>query len=135
VTKLTLFDFPSPGTGSARGFAIPIFTYLNEDASNENLQIKKHFESWFTNYPKKHQSEFRKRFRSVSNKQHYAVFFELLLHELLINHGYSIELHPEIEGKSRSPDFKVSQKAKQFFYLEATTSTFFPKVLVQQTPE
>jgi len=102
-------------------YAEPRFEYLNRSAREESGRIRNLLERWFKNYPtSEDKSDLRGRFRSKDNRQHLGAFFELYLHELLLELGFDIEIHPQIRSTAEKPDFKVSKKKKELFYLEAT---------------
>jgi hypothetical protein len=97
------------------------FDYYNCSARSDVGKIKQLLESWFSHLPQSAQMELRSRFRSPIDSQHRAAIFELLIHELLINLGYSVELHPQTKGNTH-PDFLAKKGNKALFYLEVTTS-------------
>jgi hypothetical protein len=59
-----------------------------------------------------------RRFRSDDDVQHRGAFFELFLHELLLRFGATLEIHPEVPGTNKRPEFRVSSEGVQF-YIEA----------------
>ena len=101
-------------------YAEPQFTYLNRSARPQAVTIRDTLERWFSRYP---EGETKKdvigRFRSGDDSQYRSAFFELLLHELLLQLNCMIELHPPIEGTANRPDFLVNPTAGSSFYLEA----------------
>lgn len=93
------------------------YEYINRSARPEVEKIRSLLEDWFSRYPEKEQTEFRKR---LSGKETFAAaFFELYVHEILLRQGFSCKVHPEIEGCDTHPEFLVSYKELNF-YVEAT---------------
>jgi hypothetical protein len=119
-----LFDtsIDRPDQGPAR-HAEPHFRYLNRSGRAEAGRVREVLESWFSRYPQPHQAELRSRFRSPDAVHHQAAFFELYLHELLLILGYTVELHPAVDGTGRRPDFYAERGATDAFYLEAAVAT------------
>ena len=96
------------------------FQYLNRYEWPAGERLRENFEAWFTRYPCEDQEELRARFRSSNSRTHEGAFFELFLHELFIQLGYKITVHPTISGVSTRPDYFVSYGDRNFV-LEATT--------------
>ncbi len=65
-----------------------------------------------------HQTKLKGHFRS----DFHAAFFELLLHQLLVQTGYAVEVEPEISHSTKRPDF-LATKGPTRFYLEAGVAT------------
>ena len=67
---------------------------------------------WFAQYAKSTRPDELKRFvgdfRSKSNKQHYAAWFELLIHQILVRLGCSVKIHPDLAYSDKHPDFVAS---------------------------
>lgn len=94
------------------------YTYLNRSGRPAARKVREQLESWWARYPEEHRAEHRRRFET-----HFAsAFYELLLHELMLKLGYELEIHPELPGTDKRPDFLVSG-ADQRFYLEAVVSS------------
>ena len=110
-TERSDFDDPRPGESA--------FDYFNRSALPGESQIRKLLESWFSKVDHTSQKDIRARFRRPEETAHEGALFELLLHELLTNLGFTLTLHPEIEGSRNRPDFLV-RIGSQRFYLEAT---------------
>lgn len=98
------------------------FEYLNSSARTECEKIRRLMEEWFNHYPPEHQDDLRGRFRERDDRAHVSAFFELYLHELMIQSDYEVKIHPNIEGTINHPDFEVKAGELEF-YLEAMLST------------
>jgi len=99
-------DIERNGVG-ARPYAQPDFVYLNASARPGVQAIRNAIEDWLLRYPSDDRAELRARLRSDDNYQHRSAFFELFLHEMLLRLGCNVEVHPQIVGTHRRPDFYV----------------------------
>lgn len=115
----TLFDLIERTDGGHAKYAEPSFPYWNRTARKDIAIVRAHLEDWFTRYPSGHQNDLRGRFRSPDDVQHRGAFFELFLHEMLLRLACSIEIHPEVPGTSKRPEFRVTSLNGSQFYLEA----------------
>lgn len=104
--------------GPAR-YAEALFPYWNRSSRKDSAGIRKELERWFARYPSGHEADLRARFRSSNDLQHQGAFFELFLHELLARLDCVVEIHPEVPGTSRRPEFRVETPDGTKFYLEA----------------
>jgi hypothetical protein len=102
-----------------RPYAQPDFNYLNGSARQGVQAIRHTIEEWFLHYPNDDRAELRTRLRSEDNYQHRSAFFELFLHELLLRLGCDVEVHPQVAGTQRHPDFHVQSPMGHACYLEA----------------
>jgi len=107
----------SPGS-----YSEPDFDYLNRSARVAAQAIRALLEDWFARYPNPSKAELRASFRSKDNVQHLSAFFELYVHELLLVHGYRLEVHPELERTSKRPDF-LARTNHHEVYVEAIVAT------------
>ena len=122
IIVVTLFDqIERQGTGP-RLYAQPDFDYLNRSARPEVEVIRQTLEDWFSRYPATHRQELRAQFRS-DNHQHRSAHFELVLHESLLRLGVAVEVHPQIQGTNRRPDFVATSPNGAKWYVEAVLAT------------
>jgi hypothetical protein len=84
------------------------------------MRVHAALERWLSHYPAAERDELRGRLND-EHKAH-AAFWELLLHELYREAGFSLQPHPSVQGTSHRPDFLVSH-ADSAFLLEARTVT------------
>lgn len=120
---MKLFDDISRDYTEPAKYAEPKFGYYNRSARQDIDKIRQLIETWFIHYPVEHQKELYTKFRSSIDSQHYSAFFELFIHELLLQLGYSIIVHPDISGTERKPDFLATALGSTPFYIEATLAT------------
>jgi hypothetical protein len=105
--------------GPAR-HAEPHFVYLNRSARPQAARIRATLEEWLSHYPEGDtKRDIEGRFRSGDDSQYRSSFFELLLHELLLQLSCNVESHPHVEGTTSRPDFLVRPTTGTPFYLEA----------------
>lgn len=81
------------------------YSFLNRVNAPYWAQVRNLLESFFSRYPAEHSESLRRDFRARLPGRHYAAWWELYLHELLLRLGYEITIHPAIEGTERKPDF------------------------------
>lgn len=115
--EMRLFD-PGPRTSTdASKYSEDHFTFLNRAASPYWKDVRRVLESWFSKYPDEAKAKLRGRFRSGASGFRGA-YWELVLHEVFVNLGCTLEVDPEI-GDRKTPDFRVHGHG-QSFLLEAT---------------
>jgi hypothetical protein len=125
---LTLFDeIVGVDDGPAR-YAEPSFPYWNRSARRDINHVRIVLEEWFREYPPEHAADLRGRFRSSNDVQHRGAFFELFLHAMLRRLDCAVEVHPELPGTTKRPEFRVRTADGVLFYLEA-------KVAGDESPE
>lgn len=90
------------------------YDYYNRTARSDCETIRNSLETWFDKYPDYEKAELKSRFQKTFSD----AFFELFLHQLFLKQGFSITIHPEIEGTSKRPDFLIS-KGNVELYIEA----------------
>ena len=102
----------SPDTGSK-------FEVYDRSAWPGVEQFRQRCNEWFAHFPAVAQADLRARFRSSDNDQHNSAWFELVLHEILLRLGCTIEAaHPNVPNTVTRPDFLVQANDTRF-YLEA----------------
>lgn len=120
---MTLFDQIQRDFKGPRGHVEPYFSYLNRSTRSSSERIRILLEEWFSRYPADAKDELRTRFCSLDNLQHQSAFFELYLHELLLRLGFTVQAHPELNGRPTHPEFLVLIKEEPIFYLEGTLAS------------
>ena len=107
-------DLECPNTHSR-----PSFDYLNRSNRplEENIRIR--LENWFSRYPEDEQYDLASSFRSGKGDDLQPAFFELALHELLLNLESRINVHPALPNTNNKPDFFVEHAKGESFFLEA----------------
>ena len=100
-----------------------LYAYINRSARSQAAQARMLCERWFDDYKKSASTDdiksFVGAFRSKVDKQHYAAWFELLMHQILIRLGCSVKIHPDLSGNDNHPDFNALSDGSRFF-VEAT---------------
>ena len=101
------------------------FPFLNRSSWPESARIRDELERWFARFPSsavdaaRERRDLGGRFRSRSDRDHQAAFFELFVHELLMRLTLGVEVHPAVPGLSKRPDFLVTPANGEPFYVEA----------------
>jgi hypothetical protein len=95
--------------------------FLNRIHTPYWAAVRDLIENWFTRLPGKAQKDVRGRLRSKDNRQFHGAFWELYLHESLIQSGFEVECHPEVVGTRRVPDF-LARRGGAAMYVEARTT-------------
>jgi len=93
--------------------------FLNRVAGDFWDQVRSVSEAWLSRVPDSAYRDLRSRLRSPLDRQSSAAFWELYLHETFVRAGFQVEVHPDVEGERRQPDFFVS-RGDEAFYVEAT---------------
>jgi hypothetical protein len=96
----------------------PLFEFYDRSARPHVAAVRDLLEDWFARFPPGKRLELRNRFIADFD----AAVFELMLHEVLLRTGYSVEVEPPIAGASTVPDFKGTRGLETLF-VEATLAT------------
>lgn len=101
----------------------PHFKYLNRCGRKYSFKVREVLEKWFKDYPGHHKKDLCGRFQSNNNSDFISSFSELYMHELLIKMNYAVEIHPQVKGGKKTPDFLVSFPGHEDIYIEVTTAS------------
>lgn len=118
--KVGLFDEIERNDVRPKRDSQPAFAYLNSSARPPFEIMRSILDGWFSRFPDLAKGDLRKGFRSTTDSDHRSAFLELYLHELLACMGYRLEVHPELQGTHKHPDYVVVGQQRPLFYLEAT---------------
>lgn len=121
--QLTLFtpDVVRTHDGTAN-HAEGMFSFLDRSAWPKSAAVREELERWFREFPSgKDKLDLRNRFRSPDGGQHVAAWWELYLHAMFTRLGYTVEVHPDIAGSRRHPDFLMTRNGSSFL-MEAVTT-------------
>lgn len=99
------------------------YEYLERSARAGAQRIRAVIEVWFSRYPDSEKNELKKCLRTSNDISFLSALFELYLHELLFLLGYSIEVHPQLEGTGTRPDFLITDSEGNSSYVEAVLVT------------
>lgn len=114
-----VFDDIVRTNGRPAGYGERRFDFLNRSASLYFGLVRDLIEEWFSHVSPEHQPGLRGNLRADDHHSA-AAFWELYLHEAYRRSGFTIGIHPKIEGRSSRPDFLL-MRGDQRFYLEAVT--------------
>src|SRR5437879_4767924 len=104
-----LFDDITRSDCSGSTHSESTFAFLNRVDSDFFGRVRETLEEWFDHLPDSGRADIRGRIRSGDDYELLGAFWELYLHEYLIRSGFSVELHPTIQGTSRKPDFRCQR--------------------------
>src|SRR5205085_11801772 len=90
------------------------FDFYDRSARAEIAAMRNYLNKWFGDYPEFEQAELKARFMTSFS----PAFFELFLYKLFQEQGFEIQIHPQIEGTRRRPDFLI-RKLEHQIYVEA----------------
>ena len=80
-------------------------------------------ENWFAQYPNEHRELLRTSFTDSDQGQHLGAWWELYTYSLYRCLGYSIEIHPKLDGVDTTPDFLATRDTRSFYVECAVAST------------
>jgi hypothetical protein len=83
------------------------FSFLNRVASPYWQRVRDFIEAAFAEYPRDDAADIRARFRDRRWPEHVGAWWELYLHALFRAFGFSVEVHPALDGTTARPDFRV----------------------------
>ena len=99
------------------------YAYINRSRRPRAEQARDLCNLWAADYandgPEDERSRFLGDFRSKGYRQHYAAWFELLMHQILVRLGFSLTIHPNLPGRDKHPDFAASSNDSRIL-VEAT---------------
>ncbi len=111
-------DFAGPKTEAER-----TFDYYDRSTRDDIARVRALLDAWFSRYPVAHRNELRARIRTGGDRAFDAATFELFLHELLVQLGYQVEVHPPVPGQKAQPDFAAVHPVDGKLYIEAVVAT------------
>ncbi len=119
-TTLTLFDDFECTDSSPAQHSEPQFAFIGRSARPRDARIRALLEAWFADYPANHRAELKRRFESGKTGQGYeSAFYELSLHSLLRRVNCKVEVHPELPGNTKRPEFLSTEPDGREVFLEA----------------
>lgn len=117
---MTLFDDVHQRDVRPKRNSESTFEYLNQSGRPPYAVMRGLLEQWYSRIPDTAKTDLRARFRSSTDSQHQGAFFELYIHELLTCCGLRLEVHPEVPGTAKHPDYVAMRQGERQFYVEAT---------------
>lgn len=83
--------------------------------------VRSTLERWYADYPDYAKEDLRRRFRQSDPHQHDGAWWELYTFSLFRNLGYTIEVHPPVEGSKKRPDMLATRKDSRVYVECAAT--------------
>ena len=103
----------------------PFYEFLNRLDDPRAEQARVLCNQWFLDYkydaPEDELARFLGNFCGKNDGNHYAAWFELLTHQVLVRIGFDVTVEPKLElsGRELTPDFAVAWNGSRIF-VEAT---------------
>lgn len=101
------------------------YGFLNRSGSDFFAPVRELWQRWVDALPVDDRPGVVGNLSSGDDDAFQSAFWELYLHQLLTGSGCEVELHPDVPGTSKHPDFLVH--APQPFYLEAVSVGVAPE--------
>ena len=99
------------------------YEFLNRSAVDEPGRSRDLSERWFADYvddaAASELNRFVSDFRSKDDTQHHAAWLELCVHQMLVRLGFSVDIHPDVPGTPKHPDFGATSDGSRIL-AEAT---------------
>jgi hypothetical protein len=133
VLSMPLFKSPPFTDDTPMRYAERMFAFLNRSGRPHVERVRRAMEQWFQRYPTSEQRALKRRLETDFDPP----AFELVLHELLCQAHYDVDVEPEAVSRSTRPDFHAVRRPEGTtvaeshlpateaagFYLEAIVST------------
>ncbi len=91
------------------------YKYIERSGTDEAQKIRQIINLWFSRYPSREGAELKTRLKSSFS----TALYELFIHELFVQLGFDVTVHPDVPETAEHPDFLV-KKDEYEFYVEAT---------------
>lgn len=117
-----LFDKKERTLQGPSDYNADIYTYYNDSDRLDVGHVRDQLEAWFAKYPKNEKEELKSRIKVTFN----PAIFELFIFALFTELGFSLEIHPEIPGTTKRPDY-LAKKGNYQFYIEVKFMTMLSK--------
>jgi len=127
---MNIFASSDRGDRSPRRPNESSFAFLNRSGSDFFVPVRELLLRWVDALPSDARPEVVGKLSSGDDHAFDGAFWELYLHQLLTGSGVDVEVHPDVPGTSKHPDFLVH--AAQPFYLEASKVGAPPEKLTSE---
>lgn len=92
------------------------FEFLNRIAGDYWEHPRVLMQEWLDRIPNDQEyNDLCQRIRSRDDEQFRSAFLELYLHESLLRAGYTVTIHPDVQGTRRRPDFLAERDQVRIF--------------------
>lgn len=118
---MDLFSDRDREVDEGRGFADPPYEYLDRSGRPMAGRIRTLLEGWYADYPDTH-GDLQARFAQEQPDQHIGALLELYVHATFRQLGFDLEVHPDVAGTDRHPDFAVRRDHELVTFIECTTT-------------
>ena len=118
MASAKLFDESARSDSSPGRHTEKSFHFLNRRAGAFWERVRNHLESCYAAFPERHKRGLVNRLRDGDERQHLPAWWELYTFSLFDRLGYTVEVHPELPGSTKNPDFLVAN-GQVSMYVEA----------------
>jgi hypothetical protein len=94
------------------------YKFYDNSAIEEFAAVRNRLNDWFSRYPDRGKKQLKRDFQSNFD----SAFFELFIHEVFLQQGFSLIPHPIVPNSTKNPDF-LAKKGGLEIYLEAKVAT------------
>ncbi|GAB2515867.1 hypothetical protein [Spirosoma aerophilum] len=94
------------------------YEFYDNSAIEKFEKVRNKLNDWFSRYPDSAKKQLKRDFQSNFD----SAFFELFVHELFLQQGFSLIPHPAVPNSTKNPDF-LAKKGEVEIYLEAKVAT------------
>jgi hypothetical protein len=108
-----VFDDLLRTDGSPSAESEDYFTFLNRVDTPFWAEVRRVLDVWFSRYPGERAPALWEEFRSRRGRQQRGAFWELYLHELFLQLGYQVLVHPGLADTSHTPEFELRRDSRQ----------------------
>lgn len=102
----------------------PSFAFLDRTGSDFFVPVRELLQRWLNALPAEDRPGVAGNLSSGEDDMFDSAFWELYLHRMLTGAGHDVEIHPDVPGISKHPDFLVH--GHEPFYVEAVSVGYSP---------
>ncbi|GAA0341968.1 hypothetical protein [Micropruina glycogenica] len=100
------------------------FEFLDRVAGNYWQQVRDLLQLWVDHLPASERRDVCARLQGRAASQQASALLELYLHEVLLRSGCAIQIHPNVPGTNRQPDFLATPTSGDPLYVEAVVPAY-----------
>lgn len=116
---MTLFDNDQRTLEGSADYTTDAYYYFNNSVRTEIINVCNLLEEWFAEFPEEEKQDLKSRFKATFS----PAFYELYVHALFTKLGYKLQVHPEVKGTNKRPDYLAIKEDGSFFYIEVKAIT------------
>ncbi len=111
-----IFDVNDRASTSPQRHGEPVASFMNRVAGPFWDDVRELIQSWADRVELDNDyRDIASRLRNRNDQQYEAAMLELIVHEALLRGGYEVEIHPDVPGGSKKPDFRATGPTGHFY--------------------